>query len=44
MLRFPDDIHYELIFVFGAVGIIISFLVNNWIVRRWNHWTGSRPR
>ncbi|MCB0072681.1 MAG: HAMP domain-containing protein, partial [Caldilineaceae bacterium] len=34
VLRFPDDIHYELIFVFGAVGIIISFLVNNWIVQR----------
>lgn len=34
VLSFPDDIHYELIFVFGTIGIIISFLVNNWIVQR----------
>jgi two-component system sensor histidine kinase UhpB len=34
VLSFPDDIHYELIFVFSTIGIIISFLVNNWIVQR----------
>jgi two-component system sensor histidine kinase UhpB len=32
--QFPDDVHYELIFLFGTVGIIISFLVNNWVVQR----------
>jgi two-component system sensor histidine kinase UhpB len=32
--QFPDDIHYGLILLFGAVGIVISYLVNNWIVQR----------
>ncbi len=32
--QFPDDVHFELILLFGTVGIIISFLVNNWIVQR----------
>ncbi|MCB0045120.1 MAG: ATP-binding protein [Caldilineaceae bacterium] len=32
--RFPNDIHYELIFLFGAAGIILSFIVNNWVVKR----------
>jgi two-component system sensor histidine kinase UhpB len=30
--RFPNNVHYELIFVFATVGIIISFVVNRWVL------------
>jgi two-component system sensor histidine kinase UhpB len=31
---FPDDIHYELIALFAGVGVAISFVVNQWVLRR----------
>ncbi|MEZ4830426.1 MAG: sensor histidine kinase [Caldilineaceae bacterium] len=31
--RFPNDMQFWLIAIFAAVGLIISFLVNNWILR-----------
>ena len=31
---YPDDIHYELIAFFALAGIVISFFVNRWILRR----------
>lgn len=34
VLAFPDDPHYELIVLFAGAGIVISFLVNNWVLKR----------
>jgi two-component system sensor histidine kinase UhpB len=31
---FPDDIHYELIALFAGVGVAISFVVNQWVLRK----------
>lgn len=31
---YPDDIHYELIALFTGVGIVVSFVVNNWVLKR----------
>ena len=31
---YPDDIHYELIAFFAGAGIVISFLVNRWLLKR----------
>jgi two-component system, NarL family, sensor histidine kinase UhpB len=31
---YPDDIHYELIAFFAAAGLLISFVVNTWVLRR----------
>ncbi|MBK8047447.1 MAG: hypothetical protein IPK16_10195 [Anaerolineales bacterium] len=31
---YPDDVHYELIAVFAGIGILISFLVNKWVLER----------
>ena len=33
VLRFPDDIHYELIAVFAGAGLIISAIVNNVVLK-----------
>jgi two-component system sensor histidine kinase UhpB len=30
---YPDDIHYELIAFFAGAGIVISFLVNRWLLK-----------
>jgi two-component system sensor histidine kinase UhpB len=32
--RAPDEYHIQLIILFGASGILISFLVNNWVLHR----------
>ena len=32
--QYPDDVHFELIALFAGVGIVISFLVNNWVLKR----------
>jgi len=32
--RFPTDPHYELIAFFAGAGLVISFLVNNWVLKR----------
>jgi two-component system sensor histidine kinase UhpB len=32
--RYPGDIHYELIIFFAVAGMVISFFVNRWILRR----------
>lgn len=34
VLAFPQDLHYELIVLFAAAGVVISFLVNNWVLKR----------
>lgn len=31
---YPQDIHYELIALFMIAGIVISFAVNNWVLKR----------
>lgn len=31
---YPTDVHYELILLFMIVGIVISFGVNNWLLKR----------
>lgn len=31
---YPDDIHYELIALFTGAGIVVSFVVNNWVLKR----------
>lgn len=31
---FPNDVHYELIALFAAVGMVISFFVNQWVLRK----------
>lgn len=31
---YPDDVHYVLIAVFAAIGILVSFLVNKWVLAR----------
>jgi len=31
---YPDDIHYELIAFFAIAGIVISFFVNRWVLKR----------
>lgn len=31
---YPEDIHYELIILFLSAGIVISFVVNNWVLKR----------
>jgi two-component system sensor histidine kinase UhpB len=31
---FPGDPHYELIALFALAGLVISFLVNNWVLKR----------
>lgn len=31
---YPEDIHYELIAFFAGAGIVISFLVNRWLLKR----------
>ncbi|MEZ4635978.1 MAG: hypothetical protein R2856_13615 [Caldilineaceae bacterium] len=41
--RFPNDMQFWLIAIFAAVGLIISFLVNNWI-RRGAEAAGSAAR
>lgn len=30
---FPDDVHYELIAFFIAVGVVICYFINRWILR-----------
>ena len=32
--RYPEDIHYELIVFFAMAGVIISFFVNRWVLKR----------
>jgi two-component system sensor histidine kinase UhpB len=32
--RYPEDIHYELIAFFTVAGLILSFFVNRWVLRR----------
>jgi two-component system sensor histidine kinase UhpB len=32
--RFPDDVHYELIAVFTLFGVLISFVVNRWVLKQ----------
>ena len=32
--QYPEDVHYELIALFAAVGIVASFLVNSWALKR----------
>lgn len=32
--RYPHDLHYELIALFTGVGMVISFVVNSWVLRR----------
>jgi two-component system sensor histidine kinase UhpB len=32
--QFPEDVHYELIILFAGVGIVVSFLVNTWVLHR----------
>lgn len=32
--RFPEDFYFELIILFAGVGLLISFLVNNWVLKR----------
>lgn len=32
--RYPEDVHYELIAVFAAVGVWLSFMVNRWVLKR----------
>lgn len=32
--RYPDDIHYELIIFFAIAGMVISFFVNRWMLKR----------
>lgn len=32
--RYPSDVHYELIALFAAAGIVASFLVNSWVLKR----------
>ena len=34
VLSYPEDIHYELIAFFAAVGWLISFAVNSWVLKR----------
>lgn len=34
VLRYPDDLHYELIAFFAASGWVISFVVNSWVLKR----------
>ena len=34
VLSYPDDLHYELIAFFAAVGWVISFAVNSWVLKR----------
>ena len=34
VLRFPDDVPYLLISFFGVSGILISFLVNDWVLKK----------
>lgn len=31
---FPDDVHYELIAVFAGIGVVISYVVNRWVLRK----------
>ena len=31
---FPEDVHLELIVFFATVGIFLSFVVNNWVLKR----------
>ena len=31
---FPEDVHYELIILFVTSGVILSFLINNWVLKR----------
>lgn len=31
---FPDDLHYPLIVLFAGVGVVISFFVNQWVLRK----------
>ena len=32
--QYPDDIHYGLIAIFASAGVVISFIVNNWVLKR----------
>ncbi len=32
--QYPDQVHYELIFLFAAAGLLISFVVNRWVLQR----------
>jgi two-component system, NarL family, sensor histidine kinase UhpB len=32
--QFPADVHYELIAIFATAGVVISFLVNSWVLKR----------
>ena len=34
VLRYPEDIHYELIAFFALGGWLISFVVNNWVLKQ----------
>ena len=31
---YPDDVHYELIGLFAAAGVTLSFVVNHWVLKR----------
>ena len=31
---FPQDVHYELIALFAGAGVVISFVVNHWVLKR----------
>lgn len=32
--QYPEDIHYELIVLFTGAGVVISFVVNTWVLKR----------
>ena len=34
VLSYPDDLHYELIAFFAVSGGLVSFVVNNWVLKR----------
>ncbi len=34
VVTFPADIHFELIALFAGAGFIVSFVVNNWVLKR----------
>ncbi len=34
VVTFPADIHFELIALFAVAGFVISFVVNNWVLKR----------
>lgn len=34
VLSYPDDLHYELIAFFALSGGLVSFVVNNWVLKR----------